>query len=154
MAELGFDFDVEGLEAAFDFKGRTEDAFEAAGQAYKRELSSYPPPPPIVGLQGTGVRTNQLANSLSYEVDDNEESFKGATQGAYMLQGTGIYGPTGAPIVPKSGRFLTWQVGNPAHPLFGTLVHAKSVRGAIWQGKKETLLNSIVEGFMNGFYKR
>lgn len=30
----------------------------------------------------------------------------------YVHQGTGIYGPRGAPIFPRSGRFMVWAVRN------------------------------------------
>jgi hypothetical protein len=54
--------------------------------------------------------------------------------GLYVHEGTGVHGPKGAPITPKTKPFLAWEsktnVGAPGSPRFNTAwVYAKSVQG-------------------------
>jgi hypothetical protein len=49
----------------------------------------------------------------------------GADYGIYQDQGTGIFGPEGAPITPRSSRVLVFD-----WPAAGGIVFARSVRGS------------------------
>jgi hypothetical protein len=42
----------------------------------------------------------------------------------WLHEGTGIYGPSGRPITPKSGKFLVWKDADTGQTIF-----AKKVRG-------------------------
>ncbi len=43
--------------------------------------------------------------------------------GLYVHEGTGVYGPKGAPIVPKKAKYLRWRAKN------GKFVYAKKIMG-------------------------
>jgi hypothetical protein len=73
------------------------------------------------------VKTGRLLNSISVEpirVNGAPAARVGTSvyYAKYVLHGTGIYGPRGAPIVPRHARWLRWEGPH------GT-VFARSVRG-------------------------
>lgn len=66
-----------------------------------------------------GVDTGRLRSSIQYSVN----SYFGKVVGIvgahvqyarYHHDGTGIYGPTGKPITPKSGQFLVFTIKGPS----------------------------------------
>jgi hypothetical protein len=61
--------------------------------------------------QGIRVGTNLTTDDGNYNI------------GLLMQNGTGIYGPSGSPIVPKNGKYLTF-------PLNGGFRRVKSVKGS------------------------
>lgn len=76
-------------------------------------------------------RTGRLINSLSIGASDGEFSeipggYRVGTNvdyARYVQEGTGIYGPTGRPITPKTGQYLVFTAN-------GRQYFLKSVRGA------------------------
>lgn len=69
-----------------------------------------------------------LRNNRSIDVDTGTGSAKGtltyhAPYAIFVLKGTGVYGPTGAPIRPKTAQYLVFRGRD------GGLVYAKQVKG-------------------------
>jgi hypothetical protein len=131
-----------------------------AGEAWKAEARKYPPPPPNIGLQGTGTRTNNLAKKAEFRIINYGELMYllGPKYYLYLIVGTGIYGPKGAPITPKSmpvkgPPMLVWPVTDGSHSLAGKMARAYSVRGTIWEGKKKAIALALREGFILGVKK-
>lgn len=124
-----------------------------AAQAWETEARKYPPAPPNVGLQGTGTRTGNLGKKASYRIvrEGVEMHLLGPTYYRYLLFGTGIYGPRGAPIM--GNPFLVWRVTDMTHPLAGKVVRVRAVRGTIWPGKREEVIRALREGFLEGVRK-
>lgn len=91
------------------------------------------------------VDEGQLRSSIDYAVDVSGAQVRGRVgsglpQAAYINFGTGIYGPKGAPITPKHGKWLVFEPSRGMGPLRsggrhrakgkrGALVFAKQVRG-------------------------
>lgn len=69
----------------------------------------------LKGQRKSGVNDegNRLVGFVSFTVN----------YALYVHEGTGIYGPKGAPIKPKTKRFLRFKLPD------GTIVYAKSVKG-------------------------
>lgn len=102
------------------------------------------------------VDEGQLRASLDYAVEVQGSQVRGRVgsglpQAAYINWGTGIYGPKGAPITPKHGKFLVFEPSRSMGPLRrggkhaakgrrGALVFAKQVRGT---PKNPFLLESL-----------
>lgn len=64
-------------------------------------------------------------NSVTAHVIVDAQSENGEYYGQYQDEGTGIYGPDGAPIVPTSARVLRFD-----WPAAGGIVFAHSVQGS------------------------
>lgn len=77
----------------------------------------------------TGPRiTSHLVSNHSTEINAGPGSLSGrltyhAHYAAAVMKGSGIYGPSNAPIRPKNGRYLRFTLPD------GTLVFARSVKG-------------------------
>ena len=72
--------------------------------------------------------TGFLRNNRSIEIDAGPGSLKGsltyhAHYALFVMRGTGIFGPRGAPITPKTANYLVFRGRD------GAMVYAKSVRG-------------------------
>jgi hypothetical protein len=94
------------------------------------------PPTAEQGKGGPLFRTGRLVNSLEIGGSGNVERLEstsivvgtnlndnGFSYPRAVQEGTGIYGPSGAPITPKRGKFLVFEVN-------GQLIFARSVRGS------------------------
>ena len=87
----------------------------------------------------------------------------------YLLYGTGIYGPTGEPIRPVTAKALAWPNTGAISLLTGSMgrraagpkskgtkgrqgdmVFANSVKGTIWQDKKDEVVAALISGFKSG----
>lgn len=73
------------------------------------------------------VDSSSLVNSISsYAVNQGSHSYGmvviGAQHARYVIEGTGIYGPKGQPIYPRSKKALAFSVG-------GASVVVRSVKG-------------------------
>lgn len=109
--------DVSGLQAGV--RSYARDRAAALGERFVEVARGFAP-----------RRTGEGADSI--EAGDVSESSSGfslrITVGAiwmrYQNEGTGIYGPDGAPITPTSGNVLVFD-----WPAAGGLVFARSVRG-------------------------
>lgn len=130
-----------------------DNGLKMAGEAWKAEARKYPPPPPNIGLQGTGTRTNNLAKKAEFRIINYGELMYllGPKYYLYLIMGTGIYGPKGAPIM--GSPFMMWRVTDGSHPLAGKLAVARSIRGTIWEGKKKAIALALREGFILGVKK-
>jgi hypothetical protein len=132
--------------------GRWAKPLAMAGQAFQSEVRKYPPEVSSEGegLVGTYARTNNLAKQVRYEVlgDGNICNLIGPKYLTYLLLGTGIYGPKGAPIT--GNMFWTATKG----PFTGKLLHANSIRGTIWPGKLDAVKQAIADGFKVGLQRR
>jgi hypothetical protein len=80
----------------------------------------------------TPVKTGRLRNSISIALTDNKAVvFTKVNYGVYVHQGTGIYGPHRAPIIPKQKKIMAttknpgWGTRNKA----GYYIIGKSVKG-------------------------
>ena len=74
------------------------------------------------------VDTGFLRNNRSTSIDAGPSSLRGAltyhaNYAAAVMKGTGIYGPSGSPIVPTSAQYLVFRGRD------GRLVYAKEVKG-------------------------
>ena len=74
------------------------------------------------------VDTGFLRNNRSIQIDAGPSSLVGALTyhahyALFVMRGTGIYGPTGQPITPKTANYLVFRGRD------GATVYAKSVRG-------------------------
>lgn len=74
------------------------------------------------------VDTGFLRNNRSISIDVGPGSLVGsltyhAHYALFVMRGTGIYGPSGTPIVPKTAAYLVFRGRD------GGLVYAKSVKG-------------------------
>lgn len=72
--------------------------------------------------------TGFLANNRSISIDAGPGSLVGsltyhAHYALFVMRGTGIFGPTGTPIVPKTATYMVFRGRD------GALVYAKSVKG-------------------------
>ncbi len=77
---------------------------------------------------GAPVDTGFLRNNRSIEITAGPGSLVGsltyhAHYALFVMRGTGIFGPRGAPIVPKTATYLVFRGRD------GGLVYAKSVKG-------------------------
>ncbi len=98
--------------------------------------------------------TGALADSINYKIEDQYKQVT-ATIGTpnpyskFQEEGTGVYGPTGSPVVPRTARVLAWQSG-------GITIFARSVRGvqgkhyfqAGLQAAKERIRETMLVGFL------
>ncbi|MHB8772969.1 MAG: hypothetical protein ACYC7J_18395 [Syntrophales bacterium] len=78
-----------------------------------------------LAVRGAPRRTSNLANSGSSNVDADGmkgEVVFGSPYAAFVHEGTGLYGPHKAPIVPKQKKALYWPGAR--HPV-------RSVRGMV-----------------------
>jgi phage gpG-like protein len=70
---------------------------------------------------GSGNLWQDIPHGL--RVGTNLTTGDGYNVGRLMQEGTGIYGPRGAPITPKNGKFLVFVIN-------GQRIFARSVKGA------------------------
>lgn len=120
-----------------------------AGQAWETEARQYPPPP----SGGTGTRTGNLGKSTTFRIIREGELMHliGPRYYAYLLIGTGVHGPRGAPIM--GSPFMVWRVTNMSHPQAGMLIKARSIQGTIWRGKREKVIKALRDGFIEGIQR-
>lgn len=90
-----------------------------------------------------------LRASLRTRIETSSREVKGwvytdLEYGLYVHEGTGIYGPRGAPIRPKRGRYLVFEARNARTTPRGrgNLVFARQVRG---QRPQPFLLDALKE---------
>ena len=133
-----------------------------AGLRYREALQpdEYPPQAELA----TYTRTGALAKTVDFTVTEFGHLMEmgGPAVVGYLLFGTGVYGSTGQPIVPVNGKFLAWQntggvsLLGPGMKRFaaggkdGDWIFASSVRGTIWEGKLEQVMNWVRDGFIAG----
>jgi len=148
---------------------------ESAGAAYVAEMKKYPPKQVTTSLpEDSGTyrtidvfnhyeRTKTLGHKAQYKVNgETSMNVGGLPATAYVLFGTGIYGPKHEMIRPKSKKVLAW-VTSGARPTSaegwkaaraeGRAFIAKKSRGFIWAGKLDKVKAEIVRGFEVGFKK-
>lgn len=87
--------------------------------------------------------SGQLAGSITSEVQGRGGSLQAvvtanARHAMWVHEGTGIYGPRGRYILPRSGKFMTWQEG-------GEWVVARRVAGI----PKRPYLRDAMEAVIN-----
>lgn len=145
-----------------------------AGNAWRAQMQSYPVAKGSPGVI-SNIRTGAMGAKSTFVVADYGRVMElwSTFYWPYLMYGTGIYGPTGNPITPKSGRFLSWTVtgGNMGHILISSgvrvskgkirhnkkrdvyRVFAKSVTGTIWEGKLEEIQRAIREALQVGIAK-
>ncbi|MGO8684488.1 MAG: hypothetical protein ACLQUT_07930 [Thermoleophilia bacterium] len=120
------------------------DGLESAGVKFKAVISQYPPQNPGSDY----VRTKFMSHTTAYKVANGAGDYRldvgGVKYMTYVLNGTGVYGYTGQPIKPKTGKVLAWKGPGGWH-------YASSVRGMIWPGKLAEVKAALVSGFMSGF---
>lgn len=123
--------------------GHMQPGYKAAGnevlRSAKNRINNKGPgwPPTIETEKGSTLqRTGALRRSLSMgsqgnvtridgdgiSVGTNLKTNTGVSYPRILQEGSGIYGPTGARITPKNGRFLSFMVN-------GKRVFVKSVKG-------------------------
>jgi len=110
--------------------------------------------------QEAPVDTNNLRRNILFKVESDGEEARvyvnpAVKYGIFQEEGTGIYGPKHAYIVPRSAKYLAWRAKS------GAMVFAKRVKGVMakWfmkkgsehlltQNKKidETIYNELVRG--------
>lgn len=136
---------------------------EKAGEAWRQNLQrSRYGNSPIANI-ASYQRTGTLANKSNYRIvtEGKEMEFFSVEYTKYLLFGTGIFGPKHTPITPTHAPMLVWRAtGNFGFELGGrggvkragkgTVFVARSVRGTIWPGKRDELVQKMVEAFGNG----
>lgn len=121
---------------------------DGAGLQFRQRLqrSNYGTPP-AGAYPSTYVRTGTLANKAAWRTFETGSSlymqFGSTHYLQYLWYGTGIYGYRGQPITPINAQFLSWQAG-------GEWIHAKSVRGTIWEGHMDETVKQMEAGFKEG----
>lgn len=75
------------------------------------------------------VDSGRLRHSISTRMEYSRRAVRGYVYvkpeyGIYVHEGTGIYGPRGAPIEPKRGKYLVFTPKGSSQPVF-----ARQVRG-------------------------
>jgi len=68
------------------------------------------------------VDTGLLKNSIRVDITDSGMTISMKEYGIYLEYGTGIYGPLGVPITPKTAKALKFEKG-------GKTIFAKSIKG-------------------------
>ena len=169
---MGFSIQIDVTKKAWleNPKLRWQAGLEKAGIAWRNSLQ-----PSNYGSTGsdfsTYARTGTLADKSNFIFpngeDGSEVDFISVFYLSYLLHGTGIYGPSGMPIVPVNAQALAWpNTGNVSllnpnmspraasskrsSKSVNTMVFAKSVKGSIWPGKLEELIQDVTAGFKDG----
>jgi phage gpG-like protein len=110
--------------------GLTRAALVVLKAARERIKSGGPGWAPNVTGTPLLFKTGRLINSLTLGGPGNEADYNGNSMtvgtnlpyARYLQEGTGVYGPTGRRIVPKSGKVLAFTIN-------GVPVYARSVEG-------------------------
>jgi hypothetical protein len=130
----GMQLRMGNLEPAYMKSGMV--ALKAAKERIKSQGSGSWPPTAETQSGAPLFRTGRLINSLDMNsqgnvvrldgdgitVGTNLKTKSGLSIGRILQEGSGIYGPSGAPITPKNSRFLSFVVN-------GKRVFAMSVKG-------------------------
>jgi hypothetical protein len=98
------------------------------GPVYDTVVSGTLEKTAVIATVTAPVETGFLRNNRSIDIHASAGSLRGtlaynAPYALYVLKGTGIYGPRGAPITPKRGKYLVFRGRD------GGLVYARSVKG-------------------------
>ena len=143
--KMSFKLQVTRSEFMSNPATRWQNALAYAGQGWASEMQNYPPENP----DSTYMRTMNLAKHASFRVTSATRcDLIAPDYAAYLLLGTGIYGPRGAPITGN----MWWQATK--GPQAGTWIHANSIRGTIWPGKLDAVKKAIEDGFKEGLRRR
>lgn len=160
---MTFSLSIDAKEVAGATRAKVARALALGGQAWQTEARKYPAYP----ANGTHTRTMSLGKSANFNVTDDGLTVEltASIIYAYLLFGTGIYGPNMAPIYPKKGPFLVWPITNRASASYSTgrnmwgmkvgkqgsnLIFARSVKGSIWQGKLAEVKRAIIDAVLLG----
>jgi hypothetical protein len=145
---------------------------EGSGKAFETSMKRYPP-----ARQAPWSRRSQaLAKLCRYIVEGQVVSFGGPEYLKYLLEGTGIYGPTGQPIVAKPGKVFAIPITGAAN--IGSLgistrsmglsysakgghlesrdtgvLFTRKIKGSVWPGKKVEIQVEVVKGFKAGLLR-
>jgi hypothetical protein len=149
--KLGFKLKVTRSDWLRNPSGRWSNALAYAGQAWQTALRNYPPEVPNEGFHGMAVRTMNLGKHADYRVTSNTRcDLIAPFYTAYLLLGTGVFGPRGAPFMVNA----TIGVADASHPLAPGPVFIRWSYGAKWEGKLEEIQRAIPEGFKEGLKRR
>ena len=146
-----------------------------AGTEFRNSMQEYPPES---DSPFPSTRSGALGNTANFDIVEEGRlmHLMSLVYGKYLLYGTGIYGPTGQPIVSTEGGPLSWEVpgftGLGIQTIAGVerrfsksrgvsymgrdtskninRVFFMSIKGTIWAGKMEELKERVKEGFKNG----
>lgn len=104
MARVGIQIDVAAL---------TKTTTAAASRDLNRRANAVA----NMARRKVDVDEGRLRASIGYELDETPTGIIARIgtpldYGLYRHEGTGIYGPRGAPIKPKRGQVLAWPVKN------------------------------------------
>jgi hypothetical protein len=126
------------------YRSALREAFEAAGLAGMGAIRAYPPQRPEAVYRRTGT----LARLTSWRSEpDRAVVTVGAPYAPYVFTGTGIYGPTGKPVTPRTAKALRFQVE-------GRTVFARWVRGMPpWPDHLKKAARAMVQAFTNHLQK-
>ncbi len=113
------------------------------GIAWQNGLQEYP-----AKAVGTYTRTGELGNTAAYNINGLQCDLIAKGYARFLLWGTGIYGPRGAPITPVNGKFLSWVSTGNISP--GTRIFARAVAGTIWPGKLQEIIDKIQQAVVDG----
>jgi hypothetical protein len=168
---MGFSIQIDITRKAWleNPKLRWQAGLEKAGIAWRNSLQ-----PSNYGSTGsdwsTYSRTGTLADKSNFIFpagEGEEVDFISVFYLSYLLHGTGIYGPSGMPIVPVTAQALAWPNNGNVSLLnadmspraasskrsrksVSNMVFARSVKGSIWPGKLEELIQDVTAGFKEG----
>lgn len=147
---------------------RWNQGLEAAGVAYMGAMQKYPG-----RRSGSYKRTGTLGNKAKYTITRQGEqmNFEAVTYAKHAIYGTGIYGRENRPIRPVKAKFLAWQAqgqgmlkvasgvsmrggkmkANKGKDVF--MIFAREVKGYIWAGFLEKLVDAIKKGYRSGIMR-
>lgn len=141
------EFNVEVRENILpNVEARIKSGLLAAGTAWRSTMAKYPP----AKSDSTYTRTGGLRNKTTFVLKGLAVEFVSSIVARFLLFGTGIYGAKRQPITPKRGRFLIWRASRGS----GGLIFARSVKGTIWQGKREEAVSAIKDAFIQGMQRK
>ena len=167
---MPFTWEIKTGPALSDWDASLARILARGGEAFRSEIAHYPPP------RGGpwSHRTGNLAATVQFNVKGHTMELGGPKTLAYLLDGTGVFGPTGQPIRAKNGGVLAIPItgaGNIASAGVKTssmglsygkagghlksrdtgVMFRRSVKGSVWAGKLEAAKARTIRGVELGF---
>lgn len=148
--QMRMDYTITKKEWLTNPKERWNKGLMYAGNEWKAQNAQYP-----ASNSSTYIRKGGLADKSDFTIIDEGVmmELRSTFYWKYLMYGTGVFGPRGAPIVPINGQWLVFPVEGGGLYAAGREVNtafARSVQGTIWDGRLVAIIDALKKAFALG----